>query len=153
MGIGNIILVYNRERRSLTYWFMYRPSRVHNGILNMEETTSMIKAGRSSKAKGRRLQNLVRDKLREKFKNLLEEDDIKSATMGTVGEDIVLSPAARRKIPFSFECKNVERLQFWKTVEQSEGNSNGRTPVIVVKKNGRKPYIALPLDDWIELIS
>ena len=112
----------------------------------------MIKAGRSSKAKGRRLQNLVRDKLREKFKNLLEEDDIKSATMGTVGEDIVLSPAARRKIPFSFECKNVERLQFWKTVEQSEGNSNGRTPVIVVKKNGRKPYIALPLDDWMELI-
>ena len=112
----------------------------------------MIKAGRSSKAKGRRLQNLVRDKLREKFTSL-EEDDIKSAIMGTVGEDIVLSPAARKIIPFSFECKNVERLQFWKTVEQAEGNSNGRTPVIVVKKNGRKPYIALPLDDWIELIS
>ena len=112
----------------------------------------MIKAGRSSKAKGRRLQNLVRDKLREKFTSL-EEDDIKSAIMGTVGEDIVLSPAARKVIPFSFECKNVERLQFWKTVEQAEGNSNGRTPVIVVKKNGRKPYIALPLDDWIELIS
>ncbi len=118
----------------------------------MEETTSMIKAGRSSKAKGRRLQNLVRDKLREKFTSL-EEDDIKSAIMGTVGEDIVLSPAARKVIPFSFECKNVERLQFWKTVEQAEGNSNGRIPVIVVKKNGKKPYIALPLDDWIELIS
>ena len=112
----------------------------------------MIKAGRSSKAKGRRVQNLVRDKLREKFTSL-EEDDIKSAIMGTVGEDIVLSPAAKKVIPFSFECKNVERLQFWKTVEQAEGNSNGRTPVIVVKKNGRKPYIALPLDDWIELIS
>ena len=125
---------------------------MYYGTFNMEETTSMIKAGRSSKAKGRRLQNLVRDKLREKFTSL-EEDDIKSATMGTVGEDIVLSPAARKVIPFSFECKNVERLQFWKTVEQAEGNSNGRTPVIVVKKNGRKPYIALPLDDWIELIS
>ena len=112
----------------------------------------MIKAGRSSKAKGRRLQNLVRDKLREKFTSL-EEDDIKSAIMGTVGEDIVLSPAARKVIPFSFECKNVERLQFWKTVEQAEGNSNGRTPVIVVKKNGRKPYVALPLEDWLELIS
>ena len=112
----------------------------------------MIKAGRSSKAKGRRLQNLVRDKLREKFTSL-EEDDIKSAIMGTVGEDIVLSPAARKVIPFSFECKNVERLQFWKTVEQAEGNSNGRTPVIVVKKNGRTPYVALPLEDWLELIS
>ena len=152
MDIGNIILVYNRERRSPTYRSLPRSSRMYFGILNMEETTSMIKAGRSSKAKGRRLQNLVRDKLREKFTSL-EEDDIKSAIMGTVGEDIVLSPAARKVIPFSFECKNVERLQFWKTVEQAEGNSNGRTPVIVVKKNGKKPYIALPLDDWMELIS
>ena len=152
MDIGNIILVYNRERRSPTYRSLPRSSRMYFGILNMEETTSMIKAGRSSKAKGRRLQNLVRDKLREKFTSL-EEDDIKSAIMGTVGEDIVLSPAARKVIPFSFECKNVERLQFWKTVEQAEGNSNGRIPVIVVKKNGKKPYIALPLDDWIELIS
>lgn len=152
MDIGNIILVYNRERRSPTYRSLPRSSGVYYGILNMEETTSMIKAGRSSKAKGRRLQNLVRDKLREKFTSL-EEDDIKSAIMGTVGEDIVLSPAAKKVIPFSFECKNVERLQFWKTVEQAEGNSNGRIPVIVVKKNGRKPYIALPLDDWIELIS
>ena len=118
----------------------------------MEETTSMIKAGRSSKAKGRRLQNLVRDKLREKF-TILEEDDIKSAIMGTVGEDIVLSPAAKKVIPYSFECKNVERLQFWKSVEQAEGNSNGRIAVIVVKKNGQSPYVALPLDDWIELIS
>ena len=118
----------------------------------MEETTTMIKAGRSSKAKGRRLQNLVRDKLREKFGTTLEEDDIKSAIMGTVGEDIVLSPAARKEIPFSFECKNVERLQFWKSVEQAESNSNGRTAVIVVKKNGRSPYVALPLDDWLDLI-
>ena len=152
MDIGNIIIVYYREGRSPTYRSLPRTFRVYYGILNMEETTSMIKAGRSSKAKGRRLQNLVRDKLREKFTSL-EEDDIKSAIMGTVGEDIVLSPAARKVIPFSFECKNVERLQFWKTVEQAEGNSNGRTPVIVVKKNGRKPYIALPLDDWLELIS
>jgi hypothetical protein len=152
MDIGNIILVYNRERGSPTYRYLFRSSGIYYGILNMEETTSMIKAGRSSKAKGRRLQNLVRDKLREKFTSL-EEDDIKSAIMGTVGEDIVLSPAARKVIPFSFECKNVERLQFWKTVEQAEGNSNGRTPVIVVKKNGRKPYVALPLEDWLELIS
>ena len=114
---------------------------------------------KSAKAKGRNLQNLVRDKLRKIFVDnwtkmpKLEYDDIKSQTMGMPGEDIVLSPAARKYIPFSFECKNVERLQFWKTVEQAEGNSNGRTPVIVVKKNGKKPYIALPLDDWMELIS
>ena len=54
---------------------------------------------RSSKAKGRKLQNMMRDALRDAFP-LLEEDDIKSQTMGMTGEDIVLSPAARKSIPF-----------------------------------------------------
>ena len=63
----------------------------------------------------------MRDRLRDAFPQL-EEDDIKSQTMGMTGEDIVLSPAARKLIPYSFECKNVERLQFWAAVEQSESN-------------------------------
>ena len=46
---------------------------------------------RSSKAKGRRLQNALRDLLRIAFPSL-EEDDIKGQTMGMPGEDIVLSP-------------------------------------------------------------
>lgn len=108
---------------------------------------------RYSKAKGRKLQNLLRDKLRVAFPSL-EDDDIKSQTMGMPGEDIVLSPAARRKIPYSFECKNVERLSFWATVEQCENNTKeGISPAIVVKKNRKKPYVAIPLDHFIRLIS
>ena len=106
---------------------------------------------RSNKAKGRKLQNMVRDLLRGSFPSL-EEDDIKSQTMGMTGEDIVLSPAARKLIPYSFECKNVERLQFWAAVEQAESNSDNRAPAVVVKKNRREPYIAIPLDSFIELI-
>jgi len=106
---------------------------------------------RSNKAKGRKLQNMVRDILRDSFPSL-EEDDIKSQTMGMTGEDIVLSPAARKLIPYSFECKNVERLQFWAAVEQAESNSDDRAPAVVVKKNRREPYIAIPLDSFIEMI-
>ena len=106
---------------------------------------------KSSKAKGRKLQNMVRDLLRCSFPSL-EEDDIKSQTMGMTGEDIVLSPAARKLIPYSFECKNVERLQFWAAIEQAESNSDGRTPAVVVKKNRREPYVAIPLESFIELI-
>ena len=71
---------------------------------------------KSAKAKGRNLQNYVRDKLRKIFVEewtkvpKLEDDDIKSQTMGMGGEDIVLSPIAKRLIPYSFECKNTERL-------------------------------------------
>ena len=107
---------------------------------------------KSSKAKGRKLQNLVRDELRLAFPKL-EEDDIKSQTMGMTGEDIVLSPAARKAIPYSFECKNVERLQFWASVEQAEANcKNGATPAVVVKKNRRDPMVAISLDKFIKLI-
>ena len=114
---------------------------------------------KSSKAKGRRLQNYVRDKLRLAFIDRwtkipkLQEDDIKSQTMGMPGEDIILSPRARQYIPYSFECKNVEKLQFWATVEQAESNiKEETTPAIVIKKNRKTPYVAIPLDHFIELI-
>tara|TARA_Y100000310_G_C20655606_1_gene801817 strand:- start:1627 stop:1917 length:291 start_codon:yes stop_codon:yes gene_type:complete len=94
---------------------------------------------------------MVRDILRESFPSL-QDDDIKSQTMGMTGEDIVLSPAARNLIPYSFECKNVERLQFWAAVEQAESNCNNGTPAVVVKKNRKSPYIAIPLESFIDII-
>ena len=114
---------------------------------------------RSSKAKGRRLQNWVRDKLRDAFITnwtkvpRLEDDDIKSQTMGMTGEDIILSPAARKIIPYSFECKNVEKLNIWSTLEQAETNTpNGSTPVAIIKRNRSKVYVVIEFDAWIKHI-
>ena len=110
----------------------------------------MAKNPRSSKAKGRRLQNLVRDKLRDIYLPELHEDDIKSQTMGMTGEDIVLSPAAREVCSFSFECKNVERLQMWRAIDQCESNNqNNNAPAIVFKKNGKLPYVAIPFQELL----
>ena len=106
---------------------------------------------RSSKAKGRRLQNNIRDILRKTFPTL-EEDDIKSQTMGMTGEDIVLSPAAKKVIPYSFECKNVERLNVWQAIEQAENNCEDRTPVVVMKRNRTETYVVFNLDKFIKLI-
>ena len=64
---------------------------------------------RSAKNKGKRLQNDVRDLILETFTEL-EPDDVRSTTMGDSGEDILLSPAARKLFPFSVECKNQEKL-------------------------------------------
>ena len=106
---------------------------------------------RSAKAKGRRLQNLVRDTLREVFPKL-HEDDIKSQTMGMAGEDIVLSPADREVIPYSFECKNKERLDLWKSWEQALTNCGGRQPVLVIKRNHSRVYAVLEFDAFLDLI-
>ena len=112
----------------------------------------MGKSPRSSKAKGRRLQNFVRDMLKDIYDEL-HEDDIKSQTMGMTGEDIVLSPAARKMCSFSFECKNVERLQMWQAIEQCETNCKlPHVPAVVFKKNGKTPYIAIPFEVFCNML-
>ena len=108
-------------------------------------------SAKSAKAKGRRLQNLLRDILRDAFPSL-EEDDVKVAIMGENGEDIKLSPAARKKIPYSFECKNTERLQIWQAIEQAESNCNDRVPVVVFKRNRSKTYLTIELDNFVNII-
>ena len=114
----------------------------------------MGKNPRSSKAKGRRLQNFVRDMLREIYTPTLHEDDIKSQTMGMTGEDIILTPAARKLIPFSFECKNVERLQMWSAIEQCEANKpDCSAPAIIFKKNGKQPYVAIPFTVFCDMLA
>ena len=106
---------------------------------------------RSSKAKGRRLQNYLRDLLKEAFPSL-RDDDIKSQTMGMCGEDIVFSPAAQDKIPYSFECKNQERLKIWAALSQAEENAGGRAPVLVIKRNNTPTYAIIALDKFIDLV-
>ena len=113
---------------------------------------------KSAKAKGRNLQNLVRDKLRSIFvgkvfwNQTIEEDDIKSQTMGMSGEDIVLYPSAKKVIPYSFECKNTERLNLWKSLEQCESNCEDREPVLVIKRNRSDVYAIIKFDKFLNLI-
>jgi len=55
----------------------------------------MIKT-QSAKAKGRKLQQWVRNVILELI-HTLEPDDVKSTSMGAGGEDVQLSPAAREQ--------------------------------------------------------
>ena len=83
----------------------------------------------------------------------LHPDDIKSQTMGMTGEDIVRSPAAKEACTFSFECKNVERLQIWRAIEQCEGNKpDYSAPAVVFKKNGKEPYVAIPFTVFCDML-
>ena len=107
---------------------------------------------RSAKNKGKRLQNSVRDILLETFKDQLEPDDIKSTTMGESGEDIQLSPAVRKLIPYAIECKNQEKLNIWESLKQAESNSEKGKPVLIFKRNRSKTYAVLEIQDFINLI-
>ena len=106
---------------------------------------------RSAKNKGKRLQNNVRDLILEKFTQL-EPDDVRSTTMGDSGEDVLLSPFARRLFPFSIECKNQEKLNIWSSLEQAENNSGSHTPLLIFKRNRTKTYAVLEFDKLLELL-
>ena len=107
---------------------------------------------RSAKNKGKRLQNKIRDLILEKFDSL-EPDDVRSITMGDSGEDILLSPVARRLFPFSVECKNQEKLSIWSALEQAEENSGDHTPLVIFKRNRTKTYAVLEFDKLLELLN
>ena len=107
----------------------------------------------SVKAKGRRLQNKIRDVHLEHFSDKLEPDDVKVAIMGESGEDIKLYPAARKLIPYSFECKNQEKLSIWSSLEQAAENSGDYPPVLIFKRNRSKTYVTIELEEFIKLIN
>ena len=104
----------------------------------------------SAKAKGRNLQKWVVNKLIEEFD--IHPEDIKSCSMGAGGEDVVMARAAREKFPFSVECKNVEKLNVWDAYEQAKANSSGYEPIVVMKKNHKKPLVVLDAEHFIEII-
>ena len=106
----------------------------------------------SSKAKGRRFQQEVRNAILETFPTL-HPDDVRSTSMGAPGEDILLSHAARTVFPYSVECKNVEKLNIWEAIRQAEENCAEHTPLVAFKRNNHKPWVAIPMDKFMELIS
>ena len=105
---------------------------------------------RTAKAKGRRLQQLVVKKLLLLLPGV-QPDDIQSRSMGANGEDIMLSPYARSKFPYSVECKNQEKLNLWKAWEQTQGNAEDCQPLLIVGKNNTKPLAVVDLDYFLNL--
>ena len=107
----------------------------------------------SRKAKGRKLQNEVRDRLLKLYEGTLEPDDVRVALMGESGEDIKLSPLARKYFPYSTECKNQEKLNIWGALQQAEENAKpGTAPLLVFRRNHSKTYVTLNFEDFLKLI-
>ena len=104
----------------------------------------------SAKAKGRKLQQWVRDQIIEQLE--VHPEDIESRSMGAGGEDLIMARAARQKFPFSVECKNVEKLNVWEAYEQAQANCNDSEPLVVMKKNQKKPLVVIDANYFISLV-
>ena len=103
----------------------------------------------SAKAKGRRLQQQFRELLIEELG--IHPEDIESRSMGAGGEDLIMARAAREKLPYSIECKNVEKLNVWEAYKQAEENSKDYEPVVVMKKNNHKTLVVLDAEYFVKI--
>jgi hypothetical protein len=106
----------------------------------------------SRKAKGRRLQQAVRQDLIEHLG--IDPGDILSTAMGQSGCDLYLSPAARSIFPFGVEAKRCETISlpaWWKQCE-SNASKVGLIPLLVFKRNREEPLAVLRWSDLLALL-
>ena len=106
----------------------------------------------SRKAKGRRLQQAVRQDLIDCLG--IDPGDILSTAMGQSGCDLYLSPAARERFPFGVECKAQERIalpEWWKQCE-TNASKVGLVPLLVFKRNREEPLAVLRWSDLLALL-
>ena len=93
---------------------------------------------RSAKNKGLGFQKEIQQQLLQTFPEL-QPEDIKTAVASQPGQDLKLSPAARRLIPYSFQCKRSESLNIYRAIEQSKSNCKNYCPAVVFRKNRMEP--------------
>lgn len=107
----------------------------------------------SCKAKGRKGQQDIVKMLLEAFPQLAE-GDIRSNPMGSQGEDIILSPEARKLIPMSIEVKRGKAINLIKACKQAEYYCKDYMPVAVGRYDHDKQwYACVRLEDLIRSIT
>lgn len=104
---------------------------------------------KSAKAKGKRLQNWTQELILKLFP--LHPDDVRSTTMGDTGEDVKLSPAARKWLPFQIECKNRRRMAIFRDYEQAKEHGE-HNPMLVVKEDQSVPLVVVDAEWFFNYI-
>jgi len=109
----------------------------------------------SAKAKGRKLQDWVRNKLIGYFWDFCDDEyelekEITTAVMGENGADVKISTMYEGLFPFSIECKNQEKFHgIYNMVDQARNHSRF-PPLVFIKMNRRKPLVILEADQFLE---
>ena len=146
--------------KNLTAKSLSRPSKRKVRKLPSQRLTSqksVLKkkrmSPRSAKAKGRKLQPWVAEKLLSLLKRVTELD-IKSTPMGFNGVDVQLSTVAYKQFPYNIECKNTERMTtIYNYYEQAESHDYKGEPLLIIKMNRRKPLAIVDAEHFIEVVT
>ena len=104
----------------------------------------------AAKAKGRFLQKWTKEIILKSFPTL-EDDDVRSTSMGADGEDVQLSPAARKVVPYQIECKNKAKSQIHTYYAQAKSHGK-HEPLVIVKMDRDIPLAVLSAETFFKLL-
>lgn len=107
---------------------------------------------KSGKAKGRRLQNRVRQNLIECLG--LPADAVRCKIMGETGVDLEINPTRAPGFPYGIECGNQERVNLWAKWDQTVTNARKelRIPLLVLSKNRTEPVVVMSWGHFLGLL-
>ena len=107
---------------------------------------------KSRKAKGRYLQNLVKDRILKMFPRLTNKD-IRCAKVSENGADIkLMSLMARKLMPYNIETKNREEYKtIYKQYQQSIKHGS-LEPLLIIKSNRSRPLAIIDMEHFFKLL-
>jgi len=113
-----------------------------------------IMKAKSAKAKGRRLQQWVANKIADLLDIPTGKDlDIESRPMGQSGVDVILRGKALKLFPFSVECKNTEKFSIPKWIKQAQKNKLSNTDwILFCKRNHMDPIVVLNAEVFFNIM-
>jgi Holliday junction resolvase len=101
--------------------------------------------------KGKRFEREVAKLLNKKFNTNVRRTPM-SGGMSIKGDIIDINPDSVL-YDYHFECKNQEKLNIWKALEQARSDRPmGKTPLVVFTKNFESNYVAIELDDFMNIL-
>ncbi len=107
----------------------------------------------SRKAKARELQKYVAQKISDITGIKCGKDElIESREMGQQGSDIKLIGEARKKFPFSIECKRHEKFNLHDAIKQAKFNQMKDTDWLVVsRRSNETAIVTMDADRFFEI--
>ena len=103
------------------------------------------------KKKGDRFERDVAKQLNKKFNTNVRRTPM-SGGMSIKGDIIDINPDSIL-FDYHWECKNQEKLNIWKALEQARNDKPmGKTPVVVFRKNFERDYACLEFEDFMNLL-
>lgn len=81
----------------------------------------------------------------------LTQDDVRSTSMGSGGEDIQLSQAARKLIPYQIEAKSKSKSAVHTMYNQAKSHGD-HEPLVIIKQNRDIPLVVMSFDHFLSLL-